>query len=457
MPATGTGTSTLGGTATDATGDTLTRAQIEAFTTTHLETAATHWTETAQAWEGHFESIHNGMLRPGGTVWEGDAADKASDRSWGDLVKVRGAADGLHSASGFARNGAEDIAWAKRQVLTAIEEAEEAGFTVEQNLSVRDPTTTMLMRGWETRQQQAQAFATEIGSRAKALVAMDKAVAGKITTALAPMRALRFEEKPAQDHGPTVTAVDYHHFKQDKPKPDPPPVPKERHATDPNRSADGTYGPGNFGDGKAAEKAALDEVERRTRVPVIRQQVRATQPDVINPKTGKLQERYYDGLQPTGNPDEYIGYEAKTNPGSLDRDQQNFDKSVTRDHPARATLNGRPITIVDARTVYPPEGWVPPSAAAGPEHAAGPPALPATVGYPGMPEPPKMWRDDGAPSVHPDDRPGMQGGGSNPFPNWGTHISPDELAKSDDPELRNFGKFYQGMYGRDPNDPDNHA
>ncbi|GCB01897.1 hypothetical protein NCCNTM_55310 [Mycolicibacterium sp. NCC-Tsukiji] len=74
-----------------------------------------------------------------------------------------------------------------------------------------------------------------------------------------------------------------------------------------------------------------------------------------------------------------------------------------------------------------------------------------------MPEPPKMWKDDGQPLIRPDDRPGMQGGSSNPFPNVGTRISPDELAKSDDPELSNFGKFYQGMFGRDPNDPDNTA
>lgn len=138
--------------------------------------------------------------------------------------------------------------------------------------------------------------------------------------------------------------------------------PKDPHPTDPNRSRDGTYGPGNSGDGKAAEKAALGEREKRTGIPIERQQVLATHPDVIDPETGKPQGRFYDGLEPTGNPDEYIGIEAKTNPGALDPKQQRFDNAVSGGKPATATLNGREITIVGTRTIYPPEGWQPPSA-----------------------------------------------------------------------------------------------
>ncbi|SKK20080.1 hypothetical protein [Mycobacteroides abscessus] len=393
MPATGTGTSTLGGTATDATGDTLTRAQIEAFTTTHLETAATHWTETAQAWEGHFESIHNGMLRPGGTVWEGDAADKASDRSWGDLVKVRGAADGLHSASGFARNGAEDIAWAKRQVLAAIEEAEEAGFTVEQNLSVKDPTTTMLMRGWETRQQQAQAFATEIGSRAKALVAMDKAVAGKITAALAPVRALTFEETPAQDHGPTATAVDYHHFKQDPPPSDP----AAPNPNFPGRDAQGRFTIGNSGsaDGAAAAEARIKQAEKETGETFVRQQIRVAVIDpktglpMVDPRDGTPIYRYYDALQPTSNPNKYIGVEVKSGEADLTRRQRIFDDWVRSGHPATGTLNGKPVEIIDTEKLQAPR-FVPPPVlepAPAPRVPAPPEPAPAPSPAPRAPPP----------------------------------------------------------------------
>lgn len=433
-----------------ATGGALTRADIEAWDITHLETAATHWTSAAGRWESHFETIHTGMLRPGGTTWEGPAADAAAERSWGDLVKVRGAADALYAAAGHATNGAGDIAWVKRQVLDAITEAEEAGFTVGQDFSVTDKTSGGLLRSSAARQQQAQAFATEISARVQALAAIDQQVATQITGALAPLESLSF----AEDHGSgaaAVQAVDYHRFKQE-PGPADPDDPN-RHAWYPNRNPWGEYGKGNRDDGKAAEKAALDELQRQTGIPIIRQHVRATQPDVISPKTGRPQERYFDGLQPTGNPDEYFGIEAKTHEGiGRTSDQQRFDTQISRQHPATATLNGRPITIVGSQLAYPPPGWAPPPPTAAPAPAPGP-----SAGYPGMPEPPKMWKDDGQPLIRPDDRPGMQGGSSNPFPNVGTHISPDELAKSSDPELGNLGKFYQGMFGRDPNDPDNTA
>ncbi len=430
-------------------GGALTRSDVEAWVTTHLEAAATHWTSAAGRWEGHFETIHTGMLRPGGTSWEGPAADAAAERSWGDLVKVRGAADALYAAAGHATAGAGDIAWAKRQVLDAIAEAEEAGFTVGQDFSVTDKSWSLL-RSAADRQQQAQAFAAEISARVQALATIDQQVATQITGALAPLESLSFPD----NHGssaPAINAVDYHRFKQE-PGPADPDDPN-RHALYPKRNPYGQYGQGSAGDGKEAEKAALDERQRRTHIPIIRQQVQATHPDVNDPVTGKPQPRYYDGLEPTSNPDEYIGIEAKTHEG-VDRTagQKRFDGAVSREHPAAAILNGRPIRIVGTDLAYPPEGWVPPPSTAAPAPVPG-----ASAGYPGMPEPPKMWKDDGQPLIRPDDRPGMQGGSSNPFPNVGTHISPDELAKSGDPELSNLGKFYQGMFGRDPTDPDSTA
>lgn len=437
-------------------GDPLpTTEEIENWPTSHLSDAAETWRKAAGKSTDAFEQHRRNIVSPGGTEWEGLAKDAALSRVDGDIRVAGYHGEVLTEAASAAEDGLTAVKSAKREAVAAIQAARDDGFTVGSDRSVTDARRfdfdTVLERN-----KAAKEHAENIRWTAEKLVEADAFVGKRLQDKAAELHGMRFEGE-GDGNGAHVQLVD-NKFKQDPPPTDPPPVPKERHATDPNRSADGTYGPGNFGDGKAAEKAALDEIERRTHVPVIRQQVRATQPGVINPKTGKLQERYYDGLQPTGNPDEYIGYEAKTNPGSLDKDQQTFDKTVTRDHPATATLNGRPITIVDARTVYPPEGWVPPSAAAGAEHGAGPaaPAPPATTGYPGMPEPPKMWRDDGAPLAHPGDRPPVHAG-SNPFPNWGTYISPEELAKSSDPELSNLGKFMIAVEGHDPNDPNNHA
>ncbi|MUL50058.1 hypothetical protein FZI85_29935 [Mycobacterium sp. CBMA293] len=201
----------------------MNRSDIEAWGTTHLETAATHWRSAAERWEGHFETIHTGMLRPGGTAWEGAAADAAAERSWGDLVKVRGAGDALYAAAGHATTGADDIAWAKRQVLDAIAEAEESGFTVGQDFSVTDKSSGALMRSTVARQQQAQTFAAEISERVQTLAALDKRVAGKITAALAPLRGMNFGE-------PTVQAAGFRTIKDapaaPEPPPPPPPLPK---------------------------------------------------------------------------------------------------------------------------------------------------------------------------------------------------------------------------------------
>lgn len=422
------------------------RSQIEGWDTEHLETAARDWSSAAEQWEHHFTVIHKGTLSPGGTVWEGTGAEAAQDRTFADLVKVRGLSDSLYSASAVARGGAEELAWAKSQALNAITEAEEAQFSVGEDLSVTDRSMIpLLLRGaQEARQAEAEAFAVDIRAQAQNLAALDETVAAKITSALAPLGEVAFGETPPDSPGANdVQAVDYHQFKQDPPPADP--NPKDPHETDPNRSRDGTYGPGNSGDGKAAEKAALDARERRTGIPIIRDQVRATHPDVINPDTGKPQGRFYDGLEPTGNPGEYIGIEAKTSEGvDLPKNQQRFDAAVSPQRPATATLNGQPITIVDAQTVYPPQGWVPPSAQV---TQTIPPVGAAPGSVDGLP-PPVMRTDDGAPLV--------PGPGTSPVPNWGTYIPPDEAAKGGG-EIGNLGKVLESFLPPDPRDPDNTA
>jgi hypothetical protein len=215
----------------------LTRVDIEAWSTEHLDTAATHWASTAQAWEDHFTSIHNGVLRPGGTVWEGQAAEAAAERTWGDLVKVRGAVDALHAASGHATNGASDVAWSKRQVLDAIADAEDAGFTVGQDLSVTDPNVTPLMRGSAQRQQQATEHADAIQAAVQALVKADKQTADRIHGVLAPLGEFGFPDDGKQQD-PTVKAAGFHTVKEAPPQP-PPPAPAHGGpspgAADPNK------------------------------------------------------------------------------------------------------------------------------------------------------------------------------------------------------------------------------
>lgn len=187
-------------------GNSLTRADVEAWSTEHLEAAATHWTSAATEWEAQFETIHTGMLRPGGTTWEGAGADAAAESSWGDLVKVRGAVDGLHAAAGHATHGSGDVAWAKRQVLNAIAEAEQDGFTVGQDFSVKDTRMPSLLLGTEDRQSKATEHAHDIQAAVQTLVAADKQAGARIRSALAPLEGLTFPEHGG--NGAHVSMVD---------------------------------------------------------------------------------------------------------------------------------------------------------------------------------------------------------------------------------------------------------
>lgn len=165
-----------------------TLSQIQSWSTEHLDTAAAHWTQTAETWEDAFTSIHREAPYPGGTLWEGEAAEAALLRIGSDRAVVVGAADSLQSAASAARYGAEEIAFARQLAFKAVAEAEAAGFPVGQDLSVSSQTTgpPALQAG---RQAQAQLLAAEIRARAGALVAVDTEVAGKISSAIAGVNA----------------------------------------------------------------------------------------------------------------------------------------------------------------------------------------------------------------------------------------------------------------------------
>jgi hypothetical protein len=170
--------------------------------TAHLEAAATDWSAAAEQWENHVTVIHKGTLSPGGTAWEGTSADAAQDRTFADLVKVRGLADSLYSASSIARNGADDLTWAKSRVLEAIAEAEEARFTVGEDLSVTDSTLLGSLRS-----RLAGQHAATIAARAGELSGPDRDFADKITAALAPLNNIRFDEAPPADLATSFQAV----------------------------------------------------------------------------------------------------------------------------------------------------------------------------------------------------------------------------------------------------------
>src|SRR3954465_11030136 len=191
-----------------------TRSQISHWDVGHLAQAASNWTTSANQWEAHFETLHRQAMSPGGSVWEGRAADAAQDRIYADFVKVRGAADSLRSAAAAARRGADELQYARSNVLNAIAAAEKAGLVVGEDLSVTVALTSGSALEESRQLASARQRADEIAARVIELSAADKRIADTITTATAPLAEFHFTESPIQ-------LVDNHTFKDGPPIPVP--------------------------------------------------------------------------------------------------------------------------------------------------------------------------------------------------------------------------------------------
>ena len=82
---------------------------------------------------------------------------------------------------------------------------------------------------------------------------------------------------------------------------------------------------------------------------------------MTDPNTGKPLYRFYDALEPTSTPGQYVGIEVKSGGADLTRQQRVFDGRVSPQTPATGTLNGQPVKIVGtdllrAPTYVPTEG-----------------------------------------------------------------------------------------------------
>lgn len=135
----------------------------------------------------------------------------------------------MRQASGLAREGAGTIGAAQRRVIYAVQDAHNAGFNVEEDLSVTDTRTSRTFAEQAARQAQAQALAGDIRQRATQLIGVEHEVAAKIATATAPLNTVGFHEPPIAPSLPTpvphnekpqIHAVD-RSWKQDPPSPMP--------------------------------------------------------------------------------------------------------------------------------------------------------------------------------------------------------------------------------------------
>lgn len=167
-----------------------TLSQLQVWDTDHLTNAATYWAQTADRWEDIFIQVRNQSQTMG---WEGQGGDALRGRTNGDLTVVSAKADQLRNAAKIARSGASDVSAAQRRVLYGVEDAQNAGFTVTEDLSVIDTHTSSSPAERAARQVQAEAFAADIRQRAAQLEGTEATVSGQLTAATTDLGSVGFE------------------------------------------------------------------------------------------------------------------------------------------------------------------------------------------------------------------------------------------------------------------------
>ncbi|WP_194166749.1 hypothetical protein [Mycolicibacterium sp. P9-22] len=363
------------------------------------------------------------IASPGGTTWEGDAKDAALNRVTTDISVVDRHGGVLREAAGIAEDGVTDIGAAKREAIAAINAAEADGFRVSEDLSVTD-TRPYDETTAASRVTAAIEHAEDVRWSAERLAQTDALIGQRLEAKATDLEGITFDGE-GDGRDPTIQMLDDETEEPSSPddggyKP---------HPDYPDHKPNGEWGPKNSGvEGDVEAQKAFDERQRRTGIPIERQK---TWVYLTDPETGKTLRREYDGLEPIpGQPGTFTGLEHKLGNKAPTKHQEHFDDLVDSGIPARGTLNGEPIEVVDTELIRTPRPGDPTvGAAAG--GSAGPGATPAP-GAGGIP-----------PAV-------VDGGGSVPavpapagtpaVPDWGTQLTPQQMIDSGDPALIVLGQ-----------------
>jgi hypothetical protein len=170
-----------------------TLSQVRGWNTDHLDVAAAEWSDAAHVWESAFNAVYGVVENPGGTVWEGSAAEAALARAEADRAKVFEIADAVHGAAAIARSGSSELAAAKQRVLSIVSAAQAAGLEVSDDLSVSADA-----RLWaKPRIAEMQKIAAALHESATSLDAVDRSIAAKLAVARMELENFGFGALPA--------------------------------------------------------------------------------------------------------------------------------------------------------------------------------------------------------------------------------------------------------------------
>lgn len=382
-----------------ATGPVPTLSQVHAWDTEHLIRAAARWTDTANRWEEVFTQLSAEMPCPGGSLWEGEAAEAAQQQAYTDRLKVIRAADQLHGAAAVAQAGARQLQAAKQSVVAAVAAAGNARFHVGQDFTVSDRQAGGNAAILAARRAQAESFAADIGTRVASLVAADQQVAAQIATAASGVGTLDFGSNQIQ-------AVD---FKQS-------PVPEPE-------SPDDSGSPPPLPGWTAEQKM---QVAR----------------EIAQGHANQLHGRDFPGMNEDdiarwifntmNDPSTLAGTSTKTGALALYRDGTIiFVDPNNKDYGTTFRPTRDPLEYFLDSTAQPSATLAPPQSG----------DLP--------PLPPGLTVPSATPPVVEQVPPPNSGG-------WGTYISPEEAAESGG-DIGNLGKALESYLPNDPKDPNNMA
>lgn len=178
-------------------------SQALSYSTTHLIDAAAHWEDLADHW-----AFTYGLVRAEaqGVPWEGLGAEALHQRIAHDHRVASAGAEYLRDAARIARQEAPNLDAMHRRLLYALEDAQQACFTVAEDWSITDTGAPGNNTEQPEQQTQAQAFTTDLRSQAGALLACDTEVSGNMTAAAGRAGVTTFVDpgvyhKPSGDSG----------------------------------------------------------------------------------------------------------------------------------------------------------------------------------------------------------------------------------------------------------------
>ena len=168
-------------------------SELLAWSTSHLTDGAAQMEATADRWENLYTDMWTDIR---GVGWRGVAADAAKTRVTSDRSRVCAGSDSLRTAAQVARSGASDVLSSQNRLRYAIQDAQEAGFSVYEDGSVEDTE----IGGGIARQAEADEHATRIYGRAKEFVGVDAQVGRRLTDTVNDVETdLNFEQPDSSD------------------------------------------------------------------------------------------------------------------------------------------------------------------------------------------------------------------------------------------------------------------